>query len=118
MLLNVSKLQSSRLKTFFAEDSEREAALALRRPLVEEHWAWFEEILFAVRSLIMATAQYNLTAAGLWEYPLIAFRSLALSGRDKPHDFFSIFTCSGSMETKQKNGQLQLRNWLAHGTQT
>jgi hypothetical protein len=33
-----------------ADTAEREAALALRRPLIEEHWAWREEDLFAVRS--------------------------------------------------------------------
>ena len=47
------------------QQAEREGALVLRRPLVEEYWAWFEEILFAVRSRMTATAHYNLTAAGL-----------------------------------------------------
>ena len=43
-------------ETAFADDTaESEAALALRRPLVKEHWAWGSRVFFAVRSRMMAT---------------------------------------------------------------
>jgi hypothetical protein len=50
--------------------------------------------------------------------PTKRIHQLAVSGRDEHYYFFSIYMCSGSMETKLKNGQLQLQIELAHGTQT
>jgi hypothetical protein len=73
---------------------------------------------------MMAKAPCNLTIVEIREYnidldadayPLIAISPLVMSGRDE-HNDFSIYTCSGSMETKLTNGRLQLKTWLAHET--
>jgi hypothetical protein len=97
--LNAKNLKCLRLK-FLAEDSaEREASLALRRPLTEEHLPRGEEGLFAVRSRLMGKVPCNLKIAGLWEcnidldadaHPLIAFFALVMSDRDEHHNFFNL----------------------------
>jgi hypothetical protein len=91
ILLNAKHLKCLQ-KKFLAKDSaEREAALALRRPLAEENLARGEEGLFAARSRLMGKVPFNLTIADLLEsdidldadaHPLKASCSLAMSGRD------------------------------------
>jgi hypothetical protein len=99
ILLNAENLQSSPLKrlSLKIQQKEREAELALRRPLAEEHRAWGEKGLFAVRSSMTAKVPYNLMIADICEfnvdldadaYPLIAFCPLTMCGRDEHHFFF------------------------------
>jgi hypothetical protein len=61
-------LKNNNPKALAKDSAEREVALALKRPLVEEHWAWAEQSLFAVRSRMMVPVPCNLTTTDLWEY--------------------------------------------------